>query len=116
MPKLTKLLTSLLLLSTKAEAQVCTNSKYILSRQASIMSSGSNEYEGMGSQGPQQPQSVLGSALKLFSTKPMTGYYRDGYCRVGNEDPGNHSVAGKLYPIFPSPALQTYKRLRMCDG
>lgn len=95
MPKLTNIIAPLLLLSTKASAQeVCTNSKYILSRQASIMSGNANEYEGMGSQGPQQPQSVLGQALKLFSTKPMTGYYRDGYCRVGNEDPGNHSVAG----------------------
>ena len=25
----------------------------------------------------------------------MTGFYRDGYCRVGPEDRGNHAVAGK---------------------
>lgn len=24
----------------------------------------------------------------------MTGFYRDGYCRVGPEDGGNHAVAG----------------------
>ena len=26
----------------------------------------------------------------------MTGFYRDGYCRVGPEDGGNHAVAGTL--------------------
>ena len=31
----------------------------------------------------------------------MTGFYRDGYCRTGPEDRGNHAVAGKL----PSPNL-----------
>ena len=30
----------------------------------------------------------------------MTGFYRDGYCRVGPEDPGNHSVAGLLTDEF----------------
>lgn len=37
---------------------------------------------------------VLKKPLALFSQKPMTGFYRDGYCRVGPEDGGNHAVAG----------------------
>src|SRR5450432_2488070 len=32
--------------------------------------------------------------LYNFSKDPMAGFYRDGYCRVGPEDTGNHSVAG----------------------
>ena len=31
----------------------------------------------------------------------MTGFYRDGYCRVGPEDGGNHAVAG----TFPLPSF-----------
>ncbi|KAI4166003.1 MAG: hypothetical protein LQ342_000434 [Letrouitia transgressa] len=30
----------------------------------------------------------------------MTGFYRDGYCRVGAEDRGNHAVAGVLTKEF----------------
>ncbi|KAK4696389.1 uncharacterized protein P7C71_g1512, partial [Lecanoromycetidae sp. Uapishka_2] len=36
---------------------------------------------------------VLKKPLALFSKQPMTGFYRDGYCRVGPEDGGNHAVA-----------------------
>lgn len=37
---------------------------------------------------------VYKKPLALFSQKPMTGFYRDGYCRTGAEDGGNHAVAG----------------------
>ena len=37
---------------------------------------------------------VFKKPLALFSQSPMTGFYRDGYCRVGPEDGGNHAVAG----------------------
>ena len=30
----------------------------------------------------------------------MTGFYRDGYCRSGPEDGGNHAVAGLLTKEF----------------
>lgn len=37
--------------------------------------------------------------LGLFSNEPMTGFYRNGYCDVGPEDTGNHSVAGTNCPL-----------------
>ena len=37
---------------------------------------------------------VFKKPLALFSKEPLTGFYRDGYCRVGKEDGGNHAVAG----------------------
>jgi uncharacterized protein (DUF2237 family) len=37
--------------------------------------------------------------LGLFSTDPMTGFYRNGYCDVGPEDHGNHAIAG-TYTLF----------------
>ena len=50
---------------------------------------------------------VFKKPLALFSQQPMTGFYRDGYCRVGPEDGGNHAVAGthippRPYPLYPS--------------
>lgn len=38
--------------------------------------------------------------LRLFSMSPMTGFYRDGYCRVGAEDYGEHAVAGVVTDEF----------------
>ena len=29
----------------------------------------------------------------------MTGFYRDGYCRVGPEDKGNHAIAGESHVL-----------------
>lgn len=39
-----------------------------------------------------KPKNVLGTELKVCCTDPMTGFYRDGYCRTGPEDTGRHTV------------------------
>jgi uncharacterized protein (DUF2237 family) len=38
------------------------------------------------------PKNVLGTELQLCCTSPMTGFYRDGYCRTGLSDLGLHIV------------------------
>lgn len=38
------------------------------------------------------PKNVLGTELQLCCTSPMTGFYRDGYCRTGMSDHGLHLV------------------------
>lgn len=43
---------------------------------------------------------VLKGPLALFSKEPMTGYYRNGYCQVNDDDRGNHSVAGNFFFLF----------------
>ncbi|KAI0533861.1 hypothetical protein GGR58DRAFT_505906 [Xylaria digitata] len=44
---------------------------------------------------------VFRQPLKLFSQQPMTGFFRDGYCRTdGNRDPGNHAIAGIVTDEF----------------
>jgi len=43
---------------------------------------------------------VLRKPLTLHSTKPMTGFMRDGYCRVPPSDFGNHSVAAIVTDEF----------------
>ncbi|MDI1241527.1 MAG: DUF2237 domain-containing protein, partial [bacterium] len=39
-----------------------------------------------------KPKNVLGGELKVCCTAPMTGFYRDGYCRTGADDHGRHTV------------------------
>jgi uncharacterized protein len=46
------------------------------------------------------PLNVLRQPLQLFSKQPMTGFYRDGYCRTGASDFGNHAVAGIVSEKF----------------
>ena len=38
-------------------------------------------------------RNVLGTDLKCCGTKPMTGYFRDGFCRTDQTDHGRHVVA-----------------------
>jgi uncharacterized protein (DUF2237 family) len=39
-----------------------------------------------------KPKNVLGGELKVCCTAPMTGFYRDGFCRTGVDDHGRHTV------------------------
>lgn len=37
-------------------------------------------------------RNILGQELKSCCKKPMTGFFRDGFCRTGNTDHGVHVV------------------------
>ena len=39
-----------------------------------------------------EPINALGGPLEPCSTKPLTGFYRDGSCRTGKDNPGVHAV------------------------
>lgn len=39
-----------------------------------------------------QPKNVLGGELKVCCTNPLTGFYRDGYCKTGADDTGSHTI------------------------
>ena len=45
-------------------------------------------------------KNILGKKLKVCSTNPITGYYRDGYCMTGPEDLGTHTVCAKMDKRF----------------
>jgi len=45
-------------------------------------------------------KNVLGTPLKPCCKFPMTGFYRDGYCRTGDEDLGRHTVCIRLTQEF----------------
>ncbi len=47
---------------------------------------------GNGGGGRSTARNVLGERLEICSTKPMTGFFRDGCCNTGREDVGSHTV------------------------
>jgi len=46
------------------------------------------------------PSNVLGTPLKGCCNDPMTGFYRDGYCRTGPDDKGLHTVCAVMTEEF----------------
>jgi uncharacterized protein (DUF2237 family) len=46
------------------------------------------------------PLNVLGEELECCCTRPVTGFYRDGYCRTGEHDTGRHVICAQLTPEF----------------
>lgn len=45
-------------------------------------------------------KSVLGNPLQSCCVSPMTGFYRDGYCRTGPMDTGRHVVCAIMTDDF----------------
>lgn len=45
-------------------------------------------------------KNVIGSNLETCSTRPITGFYRDGTCYSDSRDRGNHSVCAHVTEKF----------------
>jgi len=45
-------------------------------------------------------RNILGSALQVCCTNPLTGFFRDGYCRTGADDLGRHVVCARMTSAF----------------
>ena len=45
-------------------------------------------------------KNILGGELQSCCFQPMTGFYRDGYCRTGPEDVGTHVVCAIMTDEF----------------
>jgi uncharacterized protein (DUF2237 family) len=77
-------------------------------------------------------RNVLGSNLEPCCMKPLTGFYRDGFCQTGPEDRGSHVICAEMTaeflafsrargndlstpaPIFQFPGLQPGDRWCLC--
>ncbi len=46
------------------------------------------------------PKNVLGTELRPCCTSPMTGYFRDGFCRTDGSDFGVHIVCAEMTDEF----------------
>lgn len=76
-----------------------------------------NDINGISTQpSPEPAANVLGSILQLFSRQPLTGFHRDGYCRVSATDFGNHSVAGIVTDEFLDFSASRGNDLRLIPG
>jgi hypothetical protein len=62
------------------------------------------------------PTNVLGTELKCCCRDPITGFYRDGYCRTGPEDTGLHTVCVQVtpHPEWGFPGLEPGDRWCVC--
>ena len=47
-----------------------------------------------------EAKNVIGTNLEVCCTSPMTGYYRDGFCRTGGQDFGSHVVCAQVTVEF----------------
>lgn len=47
-----------------------------------------------------RPKNVLGGELQICCTSPVTGFYRDGYCKTGEDDVGRHTVCAIVTDEF----------------
>jgi uncharacterized protein (DUF2237 family) len=46
------------------------------------------------------PSNVLGTPLQACCYRPVTGFYRDGFCRTGPDDKGLHTVCAVMTEAF----------------
>lgn len=46
------------------------------------------------------PKNVPGTELQPCCYSPVTGFFRDGYCRTGMQDDGLHLVCAEMTPEF----------------
>jgi len=46
------------------------------------------------------PKNVLGGVLQSCCFEPKTGFYRDGFCKTGEEDHGTHVVCAIMTQEF----------------
>ena len=49
---------------------------------------------------PETSHNVLGTLLIPCNSDPLTGFYRDGHCRVGPEDHGCHAICCEVTETF----------------
>ena len=47
-----------------------------------------------------EERNVLGGALEVCGTDPVTGFYRDGCCTSGPEDVGSHTICAVVTTDF----------------
>jgi uncharacterized protein (DUF2237 family) len=45
-------------------------------------------------------RNVLGEPLEPCSSEPLTGFFRDGCCNTGEQDPGLHVVCARMTAEF----------------
>jgi uncharacterized protein (DUF2237 family) len=47
-----------------------------------------------------ETMNILGTPLQLCCKSPLTGFFRDGYCKTGSDDLGRHVVCARMTAEF----------------
>lgn len=47
-----------------------------------------------------EAKNVIGKNLEVCCTSPITGFYRDGFCRTGGQDFGSHVICAQVTSEF----------------
>ena len=55
---------------------------------------------GLGYADADGHKNVFGGELEVCSKNPVTGYWRDGYCKTDDRDQGTHTVCAKMTDEF----------------
>ena len=55
---------------------------------------------GNGNGHKPKAKNVVGGTLECCCKKPMTGFYRDGFCKTGPDDVGRHTVCARVTAEF----------------
>jgi uncharacterized protein len=53
-----------------------------------------------GRPGRRPSRNVLGGPMAICSTRPLTGFFRNGCCETGPEDIGSHTVCAVMTAAF----------------
>ena len=48
----------------------------------------------------EKPKNILGTELQSCCTDPITGFFRDGYCRTNQMDIGTHVICAVVTDEF----------------
>jgi uncharacterized protein (DUF2237 family) len=67
-----------------------------------MASPGSSDLGSSSGPVPDGPTNVLGQVLQLCGCQPMTGWFRDGFCRSDPTDHGSHTVCCEVNEAFLS--------------
>lgn len=59
-----------------------------------------------------QPLNVLGTPLQECSRNPLTGFYRDGLCRLDDAEIGRHGICAQVDAAFLSFTARCGNELR----
>ncbi len=76
----------------------CAPYKYCKRKEISKSKKKKQQTKQMG--GRSKSKNIYKKKLKICSTNPMTGYYRNGYCETGFGDVGTHTVCSVMDDEF----------------
>ena len=87
-------------LPRKFSKKKCKNPKGFTMKSSCAPYKGCKSQKGGGKKKLSYGKNIRNEPLEVCSKRPMTGYYRDGYCMTGPDDLGTHTICAKMDKKF----------------